>query len=64
MDYTNSRINEIIDEYIHDEKHRHILKRRYIDHVTYERLAEEMGLDDSTVKRIVKRCKPEILKHL
>ena len=63
-EYTNSAIAAVIDEYIHNELHRRILKRRYIDHITYERLAEEVGLDDSTVKRIVRENEWTVFKHL
>lgn len=63
-EYTNSAIAAVIDEYIHNELHRRILKRRYIDHITYERLAEEVGLDDSTVKRIVRKNEWTVFKHL
>lgn len=63
-EYTNSAIAAVIDEYIHNELHRRILKRRYLDHITYERLAEEVGLDDSTVKRIVRKNEWTVFKHL
>jgi len=63
-EYLNSEIAAVIDEYIHNELHRHILKRRFIDHPTYEKLAEEVGLDDSTVKRIVRKNEWTIFKHL
>lgn len=63
-EYRNSQICAVIDEYIHDEKHRHILKRRYCDHVIYERLAEEVQMDVSTVKRIVRKHEWTIFKHL
>jgi len=53
MEYTNSRIREIIAEYIHSERDRRILERRLIDGITFERLAEEYELSVSQVKRIV-----------
>lgn len=53
MDYTNSRIREVIAEHIHNERDRKILERRLIDGITFERLAEESGLSVSQVKRIV-----------
>ena len=56
MEYSNSRIREIIGEYIHDEKHRKLMARRMIDNVTIDRLAEETELSVSTVKRIINRC--------
>lgn len=35
----NSEIQHIIDEYIHNEKHREILHDRWIDGLTFEKLA-------------------------
>lgn len=53
MEYKNSDIAAIIDEYIHNEKYRAILKRRYIDGICYEPLAEEFGLSIRQVKNII-----------
>lgn len=52
-DYTNSQISAIIDEVIHSERDRAILKRRYIDGICFEPLAEEFDLSVRQVKRIV-----------
>lgn len=53
MDYTNSRIRELIAEHIHSERDRRILERRLIDGITFEKLAEEQELSVSQVKRII-----------
>ena len=53
MEYTNSRIREIIAEDIHSERDRRILERRLIDGITFEKLAEEQELSVSQVKRII-----------
>ena len=63
-EYSNSVMAATIDEYIHNELHRRILKRRFIDHPTYEKLAEEFELDVSTVKRIVRKNEWTVFKHL
>lgn len=55
IDYTNSNIAYYIDEYIHDEVHRRIMKRRLIDGVCFEPLAEEFGYSVRQIKRIVYR---------
>lgn len=52
-DYTNSEICEIIDEYVHNARNRDILKRRLIDGVCFEPLAEEFDLSVRQVKNIV-----------
>ena len=64
MEYSNSRIREIIGEYIHDEKHRKLMARRLIDNVTIDRLAEEFDLSVSQVKRIIWKDSEIIFRHL
>ena len=64
MEYTNSRIREIIGEYIHSERDREILCRRLIDGITYERLAEEFELSVRCVKTVVYKGQNQIFKHL
>ena len=53
MEYTNSRIREIIGEHIHNKRDRELLERRLIDGITFEKLAEEFELSVSQVKRII-----------
>ena len=43
----------LIDSYIHNEIHRKILKRRMLDHVKFEKLAEEFHYSVRQIKRIV-----------
>ena len=57
-------MESVIDDYIHSERDRMILKRKLVDGITYERLAEDFKLDDSTVKRIVGRHMKTISEHL
>ena len=64
MEYSNSRIREIIGEYIHDEKHRKLMCRRLIDNITIDRLAEEFDLSVSQVKRIIWKDSEIIFRHL
>lgn len=52
-EYTNSQIAYLVDEYIHSERDRAILKRRLIDGICYEKLAEEFDLSVRHVKNIV-----------
>lgn len=62
--YTNSQISFLIDEYIHSERDRKILKRRLIDGICYEPLAEEFDLSVVQVKRIVYKAQEKLLRHL
>ena len=52
-DYLNSEIDKVIDEYIHSERDRKILKRRYIDGIRLEPLAEEFDLSVTQIKNII-----------
>ena len=63
-EYTNSRISAVIDEYIHSERNRKLLKRRYIDGITYERLAEEFDLSVRQTKAIVYQSEAAIFSHI
>ena len=62
MEYTNSEISLLIDEYVHSERDRKILKRRLIDGLTYEGLAEEFDLSVTQIKRIVYKGEDIIFK--
>lgn len=53
MEYTNSFIRERIAEYVHSERDRFILSRRFIDGLTYERLAEESQMSPRQIREIV-----------
>lgn len=64
MEYSNRQVAEIIDEYIHSERDRKILKRRLIDGIFYEPLAEEFKLSVRQTKNIVYKGEQIIFKHL
>lgn len=63
-DYTNSQICALIDEHIHSERDRRILKRRLVDGICYEPLAEEFGMSVRQMKSIVYRSQDRLFKHL
>ena len=64
IEYSNSVIEHIIDEYIHSEVNRKILKRRLIDGVAYDPLSEEFHYSVRQVKNIVYKYEKVIFKHL
>lgn len=64
IEYSNSEITKIINEYIHNERNRKLLLRRYIDGITLESLAEEFELSVRQVKNIIYNNEDVILKHL
>ena len=63
MEYSNSLLREIVGEYVHDERARRILLRKYADNITLERIAEETDLSVSQVKRIIKKHYHEVFRH-
>ena len=60
---SNSALSGLIDEWIHNERDRKILKRRLIDGICYEPLAEEFDLSVRQVKNIVYKGENIIFKH-
>ncbi len=62
--YTNSQISQVIDEYIHSERDRKILKRRFIDGIIFDQLAEEFDLSVRQVKNVVYKSEKMLLKYL
>lgn len=64
MDYSNSEIEHVIDEYIHNARNRLILKRRFIDGICFEPLAEEFDLSVRQVKNIVYQEEQKIFSKL
>ena len=61
---SNSQIAHLIDEWIHSERDRKILKRRLIDGICYEPLADEMGMSVRQVKNIIAKAEEKLFKHL
>ena len=61
-EYLNSRMEYLINEYVHSERDRAILKRKYIDGIHFEPLAEEFKLSVRQVKNIVYKYDKILLK--
>lgn len=55
LNLTNSELVQLIDENIHHKRNRKILKRRLIDGMTYEALAEEFDMSVRGIKKLVYR---------
>ena len=64
MEYTNSRIRNLISEYIHSDRDRAILERRLVDGHTFERLAEEFDMSDKQIRRIVYKLQEQLFRHI
>lgn len=63
-DLTTSDVKEAIDEWVFSERDRSILKRRLIDHITFEQLAEEFKLSVRQTKNIVYRNELKVFSKL
>lgn len=63
-DLLNSEIGVLIDDVIHNERDRAIMKRRLCDGVFFEPLAEEFNISTQQVKTIYSRCISKLSKHV
>lgn len=61
---STSEVEHLIDEWIFSERNRKIAKRKLLDGVTFEKLAEEFDLSVQQVKTIVYKCQRIIAVHL
>ena len=64
MEYTNSKIRELISEHIHSARDRQILERRLIDGITYEGLAEEFEMSPRQIRNVVQKSEMILFRHL
>jgi hypothetical protein len=62
-DKSNTEILNLINEYIHSERDRRIMKRRLVDGICYEPLAEEFDLSTIQAKRIVLKQTRQLSSH-
>ena len=60
--YPNSELSSRIDENIHSARNRNIMKRKVIDGITYEQIAEEVNLSPMQVKNIVHKSVDLLIK--
>ena len=63
-DISNSDIDRLISEWIHSERDRNVLHRRFVDGITFERLAEEFCMSTTQIKRIVANGTRKVLLHI
>lgn len=59
-----SQLQHIIDEWIFSERDRALMKRRLIDNICFEPLAEEFELSVRQTKTLVYKYEKKIFKHL
>lgn len=61
---SNDELEKAIDLWVKGERNRAILKRRLIDLICYEPLAEEFDLSVGQVKNIVYKSQNQLFKHI
>lgn len=64
FDLSRSELECLINEWIFSERDRAILRRRFIDGICYEPLAEEFELSVRQIKNIVYRGEEKLFKHV
>lgn len=61
---SRSAVEMLIDQWIFNERDRAILKRRLLDGITFEALAEEFNLSANQTKTIVYRAMDKLERHI
>lgn len=64
IDLSRTEWENLIDEWIFNERDRAILKRRLLDGVCYEPLAEEFNLSVQQAKNIVYKSTTKLFKKI
>lgn len=59
-DLSRTEIEALIHEWIHSERDRAVMRRRLLDGICYEPLAEEFDLSVSQIKNIVRKCQRKL----
>lgn len=63
-DFSRSEWEKIIDEWIFNEVHRKMLKRRLLDGLCYDDLADEFNLSPERIRKIIYKAKERLYKHI
>lgn len=61
---SRTQVLDLIDSYIFNERNRHILRRRLLDGICYEDLAEEFDLSVNQVKTICYKSVEILQAHI
>ena len=63
-EYETDEVSNAIDQWIHSERDRKILKRRLIDGICYEPLADEMQMSVRQIKDVISKCEWILFRHI
>lgn len=61
---SRSQISFLIDEWVFNERDREMLKRRLLDGIKYEKLAEEFDLSVRQTKSIIYKAEEKLFKAI
>lgn len=64
VDLSRTQIEGLIDEWIFSERDRKILKRRLLDNIIFDDLAEEFDLSVRQIKNIVYKAEDRLYNHI
>ena len=64
VEYTNSQIKELIQEYIHNEDDRKMLFLRLVQGKTFEQIGEIVQKDVKTVRKRIHKGEEILFKHI
>lgn len=64
IDLSRTEWENLIDEWIFNERDRTILKRRLLDGLTFEQLAEEFNYSDKNIQRIIYKGTARLFKKI
>lgn len=53
--YSNFRLREIVEEYIHSERDRQVLIEKYCNKKTIRQLADQFYLSETSIKNIISK---------
>ena len=64
IELSRSQWSELIDEWVFNERDRKLLKRRLLDGIRYEALAEEFDMSVRQLKSIVYKQSEKLFRHI
>ena len=64
VEYTNSQIKELIQEYIHNEDDRKMLFLRLVQGKTFEQIGEIVQKDVKTVRKRIHKGEDVLFAHI
>ena len=64
IEYTNSEIAALIDEHIHNARYREVRTDRFIEGLTFEKIAEKRDISTRQAQNIVYKAQNDLFRRL